>query len=289
MELPTESEPVRVVQGDCLEVLRTLPNESVDAVVTDPPYPCIKREYGYWTEAEWFDLMNPVVEECRRVLKPTGSAVFVLQPNSERVGRMRTWLWRFMLEWGERWGMVQDAYWWKYDALPLGGCNVAGLLRPSLKTCVWFGMHDCYRNQSAVLWSESESNAAQRANARMGRAVLPSGRTVDEAVGRSAAVRRGGTTPFNLLPIPSGHKSRMAGFHGHPAGTPINLCRWWVRYICPPGGTVLDPFLGSGTVALAALAEGRQAIGIERHPPYAEIARRRVREAMGTGLLSGVT
>jgi hypothetical protein len=70
VEMPTEAEPVRVVQGDCLEVLRTLPDGCVDAVVTDPPYPCIKREYGFWTEAEWFDLMNPVVEECRRVLKP---------------------------------------------------------------------------------------------------------------------------------------------------------------------------------------------------------------------------
>jgi hypothetical protein len=74
----------------------------------------------------------------------------------------------------------------------------------------------------------------------------------------------------------------------HPAMFPPELAARLVRLLTPPGGVVLDPFVGSGTVALAALAEGRKAIGIERHPPYADIARRRVRDAMGTGLLAGV-
>jgi 16S rRNA G966 N2-methylase RsmD len=52
--------------------------------------------------------------------------------------------------------------------------------------------------------------------------------------------------------------------------------RWWTRYICPPGGIVLDPFAGSGTAGVAALREGRRAVLIERHPPYAEIIRHRL-------------
>jgi DNA modification methylase len=55
--------------------------------------------------------------------------------------------------------------------------------------------------------------------------------------------------------------------------------RWWTRYICPPGGTVLDPFVGSGTTLLACHHEGRQGIGIERDAGYCEIARRRLAEA----------
>jgi hypothetical protein len=126
MELPTCDNPVTLVEGEALDLLRALPSASIDSVVTDPPYPCIDREYGRWTEAEWFALMDPVVEECRRVLKPTGSAVFVLQPNSERVGRMRTWLWEFMAKWGREWGMVQDAW---IDANPVMAGVVVGLLR----------------------------------------------------------------------------------------------------------------------------------------------------------------
>ena len=285
MDLPTEADPVRVVQGDCLDVLRSLPDASFDAVFTDPPYPCIKREYGYWTEAEWFALMDPVVAECRRVLRPTGSAVFVLQPNSERVGRMRRWWLRFMLDWAERWGMVQDVWWWNVSAMP---GDFHGLTRPSLKPCVWLGPPDCYRDQDAVLWSETDRNKALRTSARCGRRVFPSGHSVDEQRISRRAAERGGVTPFNVLPVPNNWKPGCAGDHGHGAGTPIALARWWVRYVCPPGGLVLDPFLGSGTTALACVAEGRRCVGVERHPPYVEICRRRIADALKPGLLAGV-
>lgn len=57
---------------------------------------------------------------------------------------------------------------------------------------------------------------------------------------------------------------------------PLDLMRWLVRLVTPPGGTVLDPFLGSGTTALAALDEGFACIGIEREEHYMEIARDRL-------------
>lgn len=286
VELPTEDEPVRVVEGDALACLRALPDGCVDAVISDPPYPCIKRDYGYWTEAEWFALMNPVVEECRRVLKPTGSAVFVLQPNSERFGRLRPWLWEFMAKWCREWGIVQDAYWWNYTAMP---GDYRGLMRPSVKPCVWLGPPECYRDQDSVLWEESEHNATMR-RVNRGRRDAPSGRSINNFKAGSAAARRGGVVPFNVLPHQGCQRwGDGGGAHGHGASTPLSLCCWWVRYICPPGGTVLDPFLGSGTVALAALAEGRKCVGIERHPPYVAIARKRVDEAMGSaGLFAGV-
>lgn len=52
--------------------------------------------------------------------------------------------------------------------------------------------------------------------------------------------------------------------------------RWLVRLVTPPGGTVLDPFAGSGTTLIAARREGLRAIGIEREPEYAAIIARRV-------------
>jgi DNA modification methylase len=52
--------------------------------------------------------------------------------------------------------------------------------------------------------------------------------------------------------------------------------RWLVRLICPPGGTVLDPFLGSGTTGIAAALEGFAFIGVEQDAEYLEIARRRI-------------
>ena len=282
IDLPTTDEPVRLVQGDCRDVLPTLPSASFDAVVCDPPYPEIDREYGRWTEAEWRELMDAVVNESRRVLKPSGSAVFILQPNSERVGRMRTWLWRFMADWGERWGMVQDAWWWNIAAMPEAHAIQGRLMRPSLKACVWLGSPDCYRDQDAALWPEAAAIAGRRLTERFeGRREYTSGHGKRATI-YDASAKRGGVTPFNVMPV--GSDARWSGgTHGHPASTPIALLRWWINYICPPGGLVLDPFVGSGTVALTALAERRRCVGIERRPEYVEIARKRLAEPMGVG------
>jgi DNA modification methylase len=62
----------------------------------------------------------------------------------------------------------------------------------------------------------------------------------------------------------------------HPTVKPQSLMRWLCRLITPPGGTVLDPFAGSGSTLLAARAEGFHAVGIEREAEYVEIARRRL-------------
>jgi DNA modification methylase len=62
----------------------------------------------------------------------------------------------------------------------------------------------------------------------------------------------------------------------HQTQKPEGLLRRLIKVACPPGGLVLDPFAGSGTTLLAALAEGRRAVGIERSPDYCKIARRRL-------------
>jgi hypothetical protein len=269
--------------GDCLNVLPTLPGEAFDLVFTDPPYPEVDRSYGRWTEAEWFALMRRVVPEVRRVLKPKGSAVFVLQPNSERVGRMRTWLWEFLAWVGKEWGVVQDAYWWNTAAVPEAHAIQGRLMRPSLKTCVWLGPPDCRRDQGAVLWGESEANAADRMRRRAGRENFPSGHGADRVRAAASAARRGGVTPFNVIPTTHGNggAASHAGSYGHGAGTPLTLTDWWLRYLCPPGGAVLDPFTGSGTTGLEALRQGKTFVGVEKEPAYVEIARKRLVEAQG--------
>jgi site-specific DNA-methyltransferase (adenine-specific) len=74
----------------------------------------------------------------------------------------------------------------------------------------------------------------------------------------------------------------------HPTVKPLALMRWMVRLVTPEGGRVLDPFAGSGSTLVAASMEGREAVGIELDEVHCTTARRRVRDAMGTGLLAGV-
>ncbi len=65
----------------------------------------------------------------------------------------------------------------------------------------------------------------------------------------------------------------------HPTVKPHNLMRWLCRLITPAGGVILDPFLGSGSTGVAAVAEGFGCVGIEREAAYLEIARKRIAEA----------
>ena len=231
---------VRLHHGDCLEFLRTLEPGSVDAVVTDPPYPEIDRPYGRMTEAEWHVMMRGVVEQ------------------------------------------VQDAWWWNVSAPPTVHCQRQnGLMRGSVKACVWLGDYDCYRNQDAVLWTESDSNKAKRQSSRSLQ-VGPSGLSMRPGRCCSLAEERGGSTPFNLIPIANTDSSSSAGSHGHGAGTPYDLADWWTRYISPEDGVVCDPFLGSGTMGLSAINRGRSFVGCERDANYFAIAKRRIDEASCT-------
>ena len=263
--------------ADCREVLPALPAGSFDAVLTDPPYPEIDRPYGRLTEAEWWDLMRAVVPHCMRLLRPSGSAVFVLQPNFERAGRMRAWLWEFLAWVAEGWGVVQDLYWWNYTSPP-GAAVTYGLARSSVKHLVWSGPSDCYRDQSAVLLTESDSTRAARLSGRLTDRLrlTPSGRYFRAKRTVDASGRRGGVTPFNLLPIPAQNSSDSSGALGHPAGTPLSLCDWLVRYLVPPGGRVLDPFAGVATFGVAALRRDCDYLGVERVAEYVGAGRRRL-------------
>jgi DNA methylase len=261
--------------GDCRTEMKKLASGSIDAIITDPIYPCVDREYGRMSEQYWHAMMREVVTQARRALKVKGSAVFILGPNSEKVGKMRLWLWDFVSWAGREWNLVQDAWWWAVDSLPLGGIKRhQGLMRPSVKMCVWLGPSDCYRNQDAVLWTPSDELSAKH-RSDIALRVGPSGKTYRNSTLAKAADERGGTTPFNCLPIPVGGSSGDG--HKHPAVTPYDLAAWWSKYILPPSGVLCDPFCGSGTTLLAGLNHwASKVIGIDKEPKYLRIAKRRV-------------
>jgi len=266
----------KIIHGDCRSVMPGLERQSFDLVFADPPYPCIQRKYGTLDAAEWAALMDVVMIDTRRLLKPSGSAVFVLQPNSSKVGSLRPWLWEFLARWTRRWNMVQDVYWWNLATPPsVHTQRRFGLMRPSMKLCAWFGEPDCYRNQDAALWTESERNRAMRAESRAGRSWCGD-RPNDQhqryrvKTRTDASEKRGGVVPFNVIPM-ANTSSRRTGA-GHEGQTPEALTRWWLRYACPTGGRVLDPFAGTGTTLRVASELGLDAVGIEKHEQWHRVA-----------------
>jgi DNA modification methylase/ParB-like chromosome segregation protein Spo0J len=266
----------RLIHGDCRRELTKLPGQSIDLILIDPPYPEIDREYGRMTEQGWHELMRIVVTEGRRVLKPTGSMVVILQPNFEKVGRMRLWLWDFVSWAGREWNLVQDVYWWNFGCLPTFSSNRRhGLLRHSIKMCVWLGAPNCYRNQDNVLWLPSDDNFAE-SKADSALRYLPSGKHYRGARIADTVAERGGSTPFNLIPVAAGAATTAAS-NGHPAKTPYDIAAWWVKYLLPPKGVLLDCFAGSGTMLAAGLDFGAsKVIGIEQQKKYIKVAQNRI-------------
>lgn len=130
--------------------------------------------------------------------------------------------------------------------------------------------------QSGVLTSGAPGTRRKpHAASNIGAGLAPLGRP-ESGFGDS-----GGASRFYYVAKAS-RRERGEG-NTHPCVKPIALMRWLCRLVTPPGGTVLDPFAGSGTTLLAARAEGLRFIGIEESAEYVEIARRRLAEAETQG------
>jgi DNA modification methylase len=148
------------------------------------------------------------------------------------------------------------------------------LMRQSVRMCVWLGPPGCYRNQENVLWLPCDDNFAQGKSDSALR-VMPSGQHYRNSRIADTVTERGGSTPFNLLPVAPG-VSAAPGID-HPATTPYDVAAWWVKYLLPPQGVLLDCFCGSGTMLAAGLDFGAsRVIGIEQQKKYIKIAQKRI-------------
>ncbi|MHB1028562.1 MAG: DNA methyltransferase [Pirellulaceae bacterium] len=263
-----------LMHGDCLDILSTVPQHTADVTLFSPPYPEIQRPYGRMTEREWHEFMMEVMARCRYITKPSGSMVVLIQPNKEKVGKMRLWPWEFVCWAGATWGLVQDQYMFNPSSIPCAGADRrGGMMRQSIGWSVWLGNSDCYHNQEAVL-QEPAGEWAQHVCTSDRNGGYPGSHHKNGLTFARALAERGGVTPYNMLTVPVGTPIDQ---HGHPAVTPYRLAEWWCRYLLPPGGVLVDPFCGSGTTLVAALDCGAsKVIGIDKEADYLAKARRRI-------------
>jgi site-specific DNA-methyltransferase (adenine-specific) len=232
----------KLIEGEALSTLTTLPSDSVDAVVTDPPYssgglhlrarqqststkyvlktsganhPSFsgdsrdQRSFAYWCQL-W-------LSECLRIAKP-GASLLIFSD------------WRQLAT--------------SIDAVQAGGWTFAGI----------------------VPWDKGEGSRPKmggfRAQAEY--VVHATKGSIDPEVAKSVG----------CLPGVFRFTVKTSDKH-HQTGKPTPLMEQLVR-VCPAGGLVLDPFAGSGTTLVAAVNTGRRALGVELSPEYAEIAAQRL-------------
>ena len=122
---------------------------------------------------------------------------------------------------------------------------------------------------------DSIAGNVSQAPGRHRSAYRPSGRTFRNSTIAKSADERGGTTPFNLLPISTG--GQPGGAEHHPAATPYDVAAWWCRYILATRWRAARSVLWQRERCLAGLDHGAsKVIGIEKEKKYLAIAKRRI-------------
>lgn len=235
---------VRILTGDALERLRELPDASVDVVITDPPYGETSLAWDRWPRG-WPALLP-------RLLKPHGSMWCF--------GSLRMFMDR-AAEFAD-WQLAQDVVWEKH--------NGSNAFDDRFRRVHEYAAHFYPRGRP---WAEIHKSPLYSADATA-RTVRRKARPQQwgEIGGAFYESHDGGPRMLRSVWC---HRSEH-GRADHPTQKPVGIVAPLVTYSCPPGGAILDPFAGSGTIGIAANAAGRDAILIELNPAYVEIARARI-------------
>jgi DNA modification methylase len=302
-----------LIEGDALIALAQLPDASIDAIVTDPPYgidfageswdgAAIRREAKGLSNPDAFERWSRVwATEARRVLKPGGHLLAFGAPRMFH--RLVTGVERAELE-------VRDQLLWLYaQGLPKSRRLPYGLgttLKPAYEPILLarrpfsggvtgnlerFGTgalniettavgHDGYWPAQIVLSHADNCSdqgcAAECPVRQLDRA--PATRPLSRLFFCAKATRTEREAGCEELPARSQrlyngrHHPPRVRRNTHRTVKPLELMRWLVRLVTPPGGLVLDPFCGSGSTGAAAALEGRRFLGVEREAVYVDIA-----------------
>ncbi|XWX04234.1 site-specific DNA-methyltransferase [Aggregatilineales bacterium SYSU G02658] len=264
----------RILLGDCLELLFKMPSNSVDLVVTSPPYAdSRKATYGGIHPDRYVEWFLPVSEQIQRVLKPTGT--FILNIKEKVVdGERHTYVLELIMAMRQQgWLWTEEYIWHKRNSAPGKWPN---RFRDAWERCLQFNREKKFHMyQEAVMvptgdWAKSRLRNLSETDRRRDNSKVGSGfgKKVSSWVGREMAY------PDNVL-----HLATECSNTGHSAAFPVELPMWFVRLFTKPNDLVLDPFVGSGTTAVAAKQLGRRYIGIELKPEYHALAERNVANA----------
>lgn len=256
----------RVLVGDALEQLRTLPDGSVDLCVTSPPYgDLIVYDGGRLpTGARYADWLLPVVQEVDRILIPGGVLALNLNGQGESTFPEEV-IHRIPRE--TELVLHERVAWVKTNAIPVGhrGSHLIPEWEPIWvfrkgSALAYFGRDDIRRP-----YSEVTVRRAERGN-------LHRGKHGNHRYQAHPYVREDKPEFLNPLGRDAANvifaAPEQSPKYPHPARFPEEIPAFFIAAYCPAGGLVLDPFVGSGTTCAMAMKLGRHSIGIDRNPGY---------------------
>lgn len=238
MSIYYQDDNVTLYHGSALDIAPTL---SADMVLVDPPYGDTPLSWDMWP-AGWIEAL------------PDVQSIWCF-------GSMRMLLAHAHEFTDDGWKYAQEIVWEKH--------NGSGFSKDRFRRVHEFAIH-YYKGQWRDVYKETQYtyDAKKRAVSRAAKAAAH-----NSAIGTSEYISEDGGPRLmrSVLQVRGMHRKGV-----HPTQKPVDILTPLIRYSCPPGGTVLDVFAGSGSTLVAATQEGRKAIGIEIDERYCEAAAERL-------------
>jgi DNA modification methylase len=274
--------------ADALDVLRGLPDSSVNAVITSPPYALhFKKAYGNATKADYIGWFLPFAQEIKRVLTDDGSLVLNIGGSYNKGTPTRSlYHFKLLIALVEEVGLhlAQECFWFNPAKMPTPAewVNVRRMrVKDSVEYIFWL---------SKTPWPKANNRNVLRAYSKdmerlvrkgLSSTTRPSGHAINASF---ASDNAGGSIPANLIDdhvpldlLRFGNNSandlytkrcKEAGIKIHPARFPAALPEFFMKLTTEPGDLIVDPFAGSNTTGFVAEALGRRWIAIDDVAEY---------------------
>lgn len=243
---------IKVIHGDCLEKMKLIPDGSIDAIITDPPYGT--------TACKWDSVIpfEPMWEQLKRIIKPNGAIVlFGSQPFTSALIMSNVKMFKY-------------CWVWEKDKATN---HLNARIMPMRKT------------EDISVFCDGRATYNPQLVDKPAENIRPS------TAKRKQADNYGTMTKESVrtIPVDKSYPNEILKFRGcfgdkgkslHPTQKPVPLLEYLIKTYTNEGETVLDFTMGSGTTGVAWINTGRNFIGIEKDDKYFEIAKKRIIESI---------
>ena len=261
----------KILQGDSRDVLKTLPDNSVDLVVTSPPYADRRKNtYGGIAPEKYVKWFLPISEELLRTLKPTGTFILKIKEKADN-GERNAYVLELILALRKQgWLWTEEFIWHKKNSYPGKWPN---RFRDSWERLLQFNKTRNFNMyQEAVMVPVGDWASGRLKNLSATDKIRDNSKSGSGfAKNISNWLDRDMVYPTNVVRF-----ATVCNNKNHSATFPEELPEWFIKLFTKVGDVVLDPFLGSGTTSEVAQRMGRNSIGIEIMPEYVELAKAKI-------------
>jgi len=236
-----------LIAGDCLKIMKKIPRQSVDLVITDPPFNIGKKYGGVYKDnkkfSEYISWCKKWLRQCIRILKPTGSLYLFNYPENNA----------YLLPLLQKRMVFKRWMTWHYP------------------TNTGHSKTNFTRSQHSIIFCTKTKRAKFNRDAIAQPYKNPTDKRIQERIKNGSKGRAPyDVFEFNLVKNVSKEKTE------HPCQIPLSVLKIFILASSDKGDTILDPFAGSFSTCVAAKELGRNSIGIDINPKYIEIGKKRL-------------